>query len=47
MVAMKELSMKSYEAYEMVEVHYDEVHYHNRRPQHEKNELYIYEQPAL
>ena len=43
---MKELSMKANVAYQTVNVHYDEVHYRNRRPQHEANE-YIYEQPAL
>ena len=45
-VAMKELAMKSNEAYETVDPHYDEVHCHNRRPKYEANE-YIYEQPAL
>ena len=41
---MKELSVKSNEAYKTVELHYDD--YHNRRPQHEANE-HINEQPAL
>ena len=41
-----ELAMKANEAYETVEVHYDEVRYHNRRPEHERNE-HIYEQPAF
>ena len=41
-----ELAMKSNEAYETVEVHYDEVCYPNRRPQHESNE-HIYEQLAF
>ena len=43
---MKELGMKSNDAYGSVKVHYDEVDYHNKRPQHDTNE-YIYEQPAL
>ena len=38
-VAMKELSMKSNEAYETVKVHYEEVRCHNRRLQHEVNEF--------
>ena len=41
---MKELSVKSNEAYEMVDLHYDD--YRNRRPQHEENE-HIYDQPAF
>ena len=41
---MKELSVKSNEAYERVDLHYDD--YHNRRPQHGENED-IYEQPAF
>ena len=45
-VAMKELAIKSNEAYETVDLHYDDVHHHNRRPKYEANE-YIYEQPAF
>ena len=40
----EELFVRSNEAYETVELHYDD--YHNRRPQHEVNED-IYVQPVL
>ena len=40
-VELKELAMKSNEAYETVDLHYDEVHHHSRDPNMKQMSIFM------